>query len=121
MKISSMQPIIISDNTEKTLEFYSALGFTTKLTSTTEFGSPVYVVANGDVELEIMEASKNTPIPMSVGLHGLRINVDDIDAAVEAFKQNGGTILAGPFESESRKVFAALDANGNNITIMKGY
>jgi len=119
MKVSSMHPIIISDNAEKTMEFYAALGFTTKHSTTMAADSPVYVIANGDVELEIMQAPKNAPVSMPAGLYGLRINVDDMDAALEAFTKNGGTIVGGPFDTEWTSVYAVKDADGNNISIMK--
>jgi len=119
MKISSMHPIIISDNPEKTIEFYESLGFIKKHKSITDFGSPVYIIAYNDIEIEIMESPKNAHFPMPAGLYGLRINVDDLDAAVEAITQNGGTVLAGPLESPYATVFAVKDADGNYLTIMK--
>jgi len=119
MEISSLHPILISDNTEKILEFYASLGFVKKHTSITDFGSPVYIIANGDAEIEIMESPKNAHFPMPNGFYGLRINVDDLDAAVEAIKQTGGTILAGPLETPYSQVFAVQDSDGNYLTIMK--
>jgi len=121
MKISSMHPIIISDNAEKTMEFYASLGFTKKHTTSMAADSPVYIIANGDVELEIMQTPKNFAQPMPAGLYGLRINVDDMDAALEAIKQNGGTVLGGPFDTEWTSVYAVKDADGNNISIMKHF
>jgi len=119
MKISSVHPIIISDNTKKTLDFYAALGFEITHDSHTIMGGPVYVIRSGDVELEVMETPTNAPNPMPAGLYGIRINVDDLDAAVETFKQNGGTIVAEPLENEWSKVFIGKDADGINITLMK--
>ncbi len=119
MKISSLHPIIISDNTEKLIEFYASLGFTKKHSSITDMGGPVYIIANDGIEIEIMETPKNPHFPMPPGLYGLRLNVDDIDAAVEGIKQKGGTILAGPLETPSTIVYAVKDADGNFLTIMK--
>lgn len=119
MKINSLYPIIVSDNAEKTMEFYASIGFTTKHVTPTTNGTNVYIVANGDLEMEIMEFTENTPSPMPVGLYGFRMNVDDLDAAVETFKQNGGTIVAGPFENEWTKLYMVKDVDGNNITLMK--
>ncbi len=119
MKVTSVHPIIVSDNAEKLMAFYANLGFTTKHASTTTMEGPVYIIANGDVELEIMQTPENSPNPMPAGLYGLRINVDDVEAAVEAFKQNGGTILAGPFGNEWTKLYVAKDADGVNVTIMQ--
>jgi len=119
MKISSLHPIIVTDNAEKTMEFYASLGFTTKHSTTMAADSPVYIIANDDVELEIMQSPKNFSHPIPVGLYGLRFNVDDLDAAVEAIKQNGGTVVGGPFDTEWTSVYSVKDADGNNITIMK--
>jgi len=119
MKVSSVHPIIISDNAKETVEFYAGLGFEITHDSHTIMGNPVYVIRNGEAELEIMETPTNAPNPMPAGLYGIRINVDDLDAAVEAFKQKGGTILAGPLENEWSKVYVGQDAEGINITLMK--
>lgn len=119
MKVKSMYPSIVSENPEKTMEFYETLGFTKKHDLTTTVGSHVYVIANEDLEMEIMEAVKNGPIPIPVGIYGLRMNVDDIDAAIETIKQNGGTIIAGPFETPTSKNLMVKDVDGNNITLMQ--
>jgi len=119
MNISSMHPIIITDDAEKTMAFYASLGFTTKHSSEMAAGSPVYVIAAGDVELEIMQTPKDMPVPMPAGLYGIRINVDDMDAALEAVKKSGGTIVGGPFDTEWTSVYAVKDADGNNVSIMK--
>jgi len=119
MKVKSMYPIIVSENPAKTMEFYATLGFTKKHDLTTKMGSHVYVIANDDLEMEIMEEVSNGPAPITAGLYGFRMNVDDIDATAEAVKQNGGTIIAGPFETEVSKNLLAKDADGNNITFMQ--
>lgn len=119
MKVKSMYPIIVSENPEKTMEFYATLGFTKKHDLITKMGTHVYVVANEDLEMEIMEAVSNGPAPITAGLYGFRMNVDDIDAAAETVKKNGGTIIAGPFEVETAKNLMVKDADGNNITMMQ--
>jgi len=119
MKISSMHPIIVTENAEKTMVFYAGLGFTTKHTTVMSADSPLYIIANGDVELEIMQVPKDKPVPMKNGLHGIRFNVEDLDAAVEAVKQSGGTVLGGPFDTEWTSVYAVKDADGNDITLLK--
>jgi len=119
MKISSVHPIILTKDAKKTIEFYEGLGFTTKHTTVMSADSPLYVIANGDIELEIMQAPENEPVPMTPGLHGLRFNVDDLEAAVEEVKQSGGTVLGGPFDTEWTSVYAVKDADGNNITLLK--
>jgi len=119
MKISSLHPVIISENAEKLVEFYSTLGFTTKHLTVNAMGNPTYVIAHGDVELEIMQLPTDAPYPMPAGLHTLRINVDDLDAAVESIKENGGTVVGGPFPTEWTEVIVCQDADGNNLSLMK--
>jgi len=119
MKVKSMYPIIISENVEKTMAFYATLGFSKKHDVTTEMNSHVYVIANEDLEMEIMEAVKNGPLSLPTGLYGLRMNVDDINAAAEAVKKSGGTIIAGPVELGTAINLIIKDADGNNITLMQ--
>jgi len=119
MNISSVHPIIVTDNAEKTMEFYKALGFEKKHSTVMAADSPLYVIANGDVELEIMQTPKDFPYPVPTGLYGIRLNVDDLDAALETIKQNGGTVLDGPFDTEWTSCYAVKDADGVNLTILK--
>jgi len=119
MKISSMHPIVISDDTEKLMEFYASLGFEKKHSSITDMGGPVYIIGCDDAELEIMETPKNAHFPMPAGFYGIRLNVDDLDAAVEAIKQAGGTVLTEPLETPYTTVVAVQDVDGNYLTIMK--
>ncbi len=119
MKISSLHPIIVTEDAEKTMAFYAGLGFTKKHTTEMAADSPLYIIANGDVELEIMQAPEKELVAMTTGLHGIRLNVDDLEAAVEAIKQNGGTVLGGPFDTEWTSVYAVKDVDGNNITLLK--
>jgi len=119
MKVNSMYPVIVSDNPEKTMEFYETLGFTKKHDLTTGMGSHVYIIANGDLEIELMESVNDGPWIYPAGIYGFRMNVEDIDAAVETFKQNGGTILAGPIEAATSKMLIVKDVDGNNITLMQ--
>jgi len=119
VKVKSMYPIIVTENPEKTLEFYEALGFTKKHDLPTKPGTHVYVVANGDMEMEIMESIDNGPASMPAGLYSLRMNVDDLDAAAELVKQKGGTIVAGPFETFVGKNLMIKDADGNDIIFIQ--
>jgi len=119
MKVKSMYPVVVSDNPEKTMEFYATLGFTKKHDLTTNMGSKVYILANEDFEIELMEAVDNGTYHYPVGLYGFRMNVDDIDVAVETFKHNGGTIIAGPIEAATSKLLIVKDVDGNNITLMQ--
>jgi len=119
MKVKSMLPVIVSDNPEKTMAFYATLGFEMKHDLTTNMGSHVYIIANEDMEIELMESVNDGPYLYPAGIYGFRMNVDDIDVAVETFKQNGGTILAGPIDAATSKILIVKDTDGNNITLMQ--
>jgi len=119
MKVKSLYPTIVSGNVEELMKFYAALGFTQKHDLTTKLGSHVYVIANGDLEIEIIEAVKDGPVPLPNGLYGFRVNVDDVDAAADTVKQNGGTIIAGPVDTLASKSLITKDADGNNVTFIQ--
>jgi len=119
MKVTSTYPIIVSDNPEKTMEFYATLGFEKKHDLTTNMGSHVYIIANENLEIELMESVNNGPYSYPAGLYGFRMNVDDIDVAVETFQKNGGTIIAGPIEAATSKILIVKDIDGINLTIMQ--
>jgi len=119
MKIKSLYPTIVTENPEKTMEYYATLGFTKKHDLVTKMGSHIYVIANNDLQIEIMEAVKDGPFPIPLGFSGFRMNVDDINDAIEATKKNGGTIIAGPIETPVSINLITKDVDGNNITFMQ--
>ncbi len=119
MKTNSLYPIIVSDNPEKTIEFYKTLGFEQKHDAVTLKGSHVYVLNNGDMELEVVEQVKGGPADMPVGMYGMRMNVSDIDEAFKELQEKGCTIVAPPFETSVGKNMLIKDNNGINITLIQ--
>ncbi len=119
MQVKSLYPIIASENTTETIEFYKNLGFAIKHDAVTKMGSHVYVLSSGDLEIEVMEAVSGGPVTIPAGLYGFRMNVDDIDAAAEELKQKGATIVAGPIVTTLGKNLMLKDNQGINITLIQ--
>jgi len=82
-------------------------------------GSHVYVLNNGDMQIEIMEHVANWSLDMPVGMYGIRMNVSDIDEAFKELQEKGCTIVMPPFESApGNKNMLIRDPDGINITLM---
>jgi len=119
MKVKSLYPTIISDNPEETIKFYEKLGFEKKHDALTNMGSHVYVLNNEDLEIEIVEYIKDYKIPLTPGLHSLRMNVSDIEEAYKEFQASGVKIIKPPFETSVGKNLFVKDDQGINITLVE--
>jgi len=119
MKANSLYPIIVSEEPEKAIQFYQVLGFEQKHDAVTLMGSHVYVLNNGEMEIEIIERPTNGPVEMSAGMYGMRMNVSDIDAAYKELQEKGCTIVTPPFETGVGKNMMIRDADGVNITLIQ--
>lgn len=94
---------------EASQSFYaSAFGW--ELTS---FGS-FACTTTGDVDLGLQgDASEATRAPMAI------IDVDDIEQALTAVKQHGGTITKPVFEIPGGKRFHFTDPSGNELGVVQ--
>jgi len=119
MKVKSLYPIIVSDNPERTIRFYKSLGFDLKHDAYTPAKNHIYVLSNGDMEIEIDELTDDGLLPMTPGLYGFRMNVDDIDNAYSELKENGWKIVLPPTEIGVGKGMAIQDDQGVNINLIK--
>jgi len=119
MKVKSLYPIIVSEQPEKTIQFYQILGFEQKHDAVTLNGNHVYVLSNGDLEMEVIERPADGSVKLSAGMHGMRMNVSDIDAAYRELQEKGCTIVMPPFETEYGKNMLIRDADGVNITLIQ--
>jgi len=119
MKVKSLYPIIAADKPEETIAFYKNLGFEVKHDATTKMGSHVYVLSNGELEIEVMESVSGGPVTVPAGFYGFRMNVDDIDEAGEVIKQAGATVIAGPIETNVGKNLFIKDNQGIDITLVQ--
>jgi len=119
MKTKSLYPIIVSEQPEKAIQFYKILGFEQKHDAVTLKGSHVYVLNNGDMEIEIVERVPGGPVEMPVGMFGMRMNVSDIDEAFKELQEKGCTIVTPPFETSVGKNMMVRDADGVTITLIQ--
>jgi len=119
MNVKSLYPIIVTDNPEETISFYEGLGFSRKHNMAAPAGPHVYVLNNGDMEIEIIENPKNGPMNFTPGLYGFRMNVNDIDEAFNELKEKGCTIVTPPIETAVGKNMMIRDDQGINITLIQ--
>jgi predicted enzyme related to lactoylglutathione lyase len=82
--------------------------------SLTEFGSTYAATMGGDTDIGLQgdaaEASK-APLPV--------IEVDDLEAALRAVEDGGGTISRPIFGFPGGRRFHAIDPSGNEIALSK--
>jgi len=119
MNVNSLYPTIVTENPEQTIRFFNNFGFEQKHDAHTLFNSHVYILSNGDMEIEIVEQLKDSPISLPLGLFGLRMNVKDIDEAYNELKEKGCTIVRPPFETALGKNMMLQDEQGINITLIQ--
>jgi predicted enzyme related to lactoylglutathione lyase len=87
----------------------------------------IHKLACGESILRIMvpttppEPDDSTSFSARAGIRYLTLEVDDIDAAVEAVRTHGGTVTLEPFELRpGRKVSQVADPDGNMIELGQG-
>ncbi len=104
MKITSINPVIISAYADQIISFYEKnFGFRVihrgSLISTTNPVETVRVLENKDGHrLDIIRLDSKTATE-----HGLRINVDDFEEALALYKAEGFSIMYGPTVTETSK------------------
>jgi len=121
MKVKSLYPILVVEDLEAAKGFYcGTMGFQVKHDLTRKDGGHVLVLCNEQgLEIEVMEQSKSDAMHFETGLYGLRINVDNIETAMEELKAQGCEILTGILDTEVSKNLLIRDKNGVNITLMQ--
>jgi len=120
MKVNSLYPTIVSEDPNKTIQFYKTMGFEVKHDAVTALGSHVYVLSNGALEIEILEHVAGGPVELPVGFYGMRMNVSDIDEAYQELQAQGCTVVKPPFETKTGNMNMMIkDADGVNITLIQ--
>jgi predicted enzyme related to lactoylglutathione lyase len=83
--------------------------------SMTAFGPTYAATLTGDTDVGLQgDASEATIAPLPV------IEVDDLEAALEAVQQAGGTIVRPIFPFPGGRRFQFLDPSGNEVAAVKG-
>ena len=82
--------------------------------SMTEFGPTYAATLTGDTDVGLQaDPSEATKAPLPV------IEVDDLEAAVAAVQQAGGTIVRAIFPFPGGRRFQFLDPSGNEVAAVK--
>jgi len=106
---------IIVRNMEESVEFYSnVMGF--KINSVYDLGPMGRITlmqGNGDAMVELIESSS-----YPVGFWSVGISVDDMDAAMAKYKEEGAKILAEPVPITGGSCAFIEDPNGVRLAIV---
>lgn len=110
---------------QKSIDFYSKLGFPEFLRLTEDDGSPwiVYMRFGDDLYLELFPGGHDrVPGPEGTGVNHLSLTVDDIEAT-EAHLKKAGIPLASPRKNvrgvDNNRGMWIEDPDGNRIEIME--
>lgn len=119
MKITSMYPICASndENVENDVKTLIDDGFEQKHKFVDEFGNYGYVLEN-EAKCKI-DVFVNSSLVNVRGLFGTRINVDNLDEAIEHFKTNGFVIESDVFKTDSNRSVFAKSASGAKCYIIE--
>ena len=83
--------------------------------SLTEFGPTYAATLSGDTDIGLQaDATEATKAPLAV------IDVEDLEAALEAVTAAGGTIVRPIFAFPGGRRFQFLDPAGNELSCVKG-
>ena len=118
MKITAFYPMYYTNDIETTLHhFTDELGF--KILHHIEHpGMNLYVLENNGCRVDVFNASMDD-IPQNEGFYATRINVDDIDEAINKYI-SWGCKVAIPVISFSKTKLARLDdKNGSCIFLFQ--
>lgn len=120
MKITSINPVIISADADEIISFYEKnFGFRVihkgSLISTANPTETIRVLENEDGHrLDVIRLDSKTSTE-----HGLRINVDDFDEALSIYKAEGFSIMSGPVVSNTSKRVLITKRNGAPLLLMQ--
>lgn len=113
MQTKAFYTAITTDCAEKTISFYvGLLGF-----------HVAHILDGGEGMITVLENDRGAKIDVIStpgipgGLHALRTNVDDLDAALAECQAQGCEIVAGPVELTTGKAIVIRDPNGVLIDI----
>jgi catechol 2,3-dioxygenase-like lactoylglutathione lyase family enzyme len=107
---------------DASLPFYIALGFV----EAERWGPPFAILARGDLELWLSgpgtSASKplsDGSVPTPGGWNRLVIEVDDLDATMEAMKPTGARFRSDPVKGPGGRQVLVDDPSGNPIELFE--
>ncbi|MBQ0110644.1 MAG: VOC family protein [Oscillospiraceae bacterium] len=113
MQTKAFYTAITTDDMDATIDFYvGLLGFHIAHRLKTPTGVVMVLENDMGAKLDVYETDERKP-----GLHALRTNVADLDAAVEEIKAQGYSVFAGPMDVSTGKSILIEDPNGIIIDI----
>ena len=116
MKTNSQYPVIVVENIDESIKMYEDLfGYKVKHTAMTKNNSKVVVIGNDEYEIDLVEKTGD----LKAGLQGLRMNVKDIEEAVNNINKAGLLILFGPIKTNNGINVMFKDKNGVIITLVE--
>jgi len=121
MNTKSLYPYIITDKYEETLRFYTeSLGFRMKHDHVRVDGGHIAVITNAaGNDMEIMEQLHAGPEKLYTVSHGLRMNVDDLEAACRELEEKGCRVEGEIQDIPLGKIAVITDPNGMCITLIQ--
>ncbi len=127
MKITSFNPIIITNNAEAALKLYEELGFTVKhhpVIENSNYGKVErYVLENKDgFRVDICPTVAVGDVKPEKDIVALRVNVDNFEEAVELLTSKGFKMLSQQtevFECESFTAASYVSPGGTMINLIK--
>jgi len=126
MKTKSLYPILVSEDIEATIKFYSTFfDYTVKHDHKPTVAADAHVMVlsnpNGD-EIELIEKTAGSPpsiLAAAPGILGLRINVDDIEEAKKEAEKNGCKFVSPIFDTDVGRNLLIEDNGGVHITLVQ--
>lgn len=119
MKITAMYPICASnnENIEKDVKALMDEGFEQKHKFVDEYGNYGYILENeANCRVDVFV---NSALTDARGLFGTRINVDNLDEAIEHFKASGFVIESDVFKTDTNRSVFAKSASGAKCYIIE--
>ncbi|MEZ4330993.1 MAG: VOC family protein [Myxococcota bacterium] len=119
---------LVSNDAERLIRFYEAVvGMERQPPIELPHIGTIHRLACGQSILRVMvptkaaEADDAASFSARSGIRYLTLEVEDIDAAVEAVRTNGGAVTLAPFELRpGRRVSQVADPDGNMIEMGQG-
>jgi len=122
MKTKSLYPYIITDKYEETVRFYvDSLGFQIKHDHVREGdGGHIAVLTNeAGCDMEVMERPACGPEKLGTIDFGLRMNVDDLEAACRELQEKGCRMEDAIQDIPLGKIAVVIDPSGTSITLIQ--
>jgi len=120
MKIKSLYPVIVVDNMENAVKFYTeVLGFSVKHQATRKDNGKVVVIANEQgLQIELMDKFNGGPVEVPHGLYGFRMNIDNAEEALKELDEKGVKVITS-LDTGLGKNIILRDADNVGITLME--